>query len=68
MSPKPMRLVHKTSSEISFRGYEVLAMTPFGFQEIDMSDYGITLFIQDDVIMKCRLDMYDRDIYIEYYK
>lgn len=68
MSPKPMRLVRKTSNEISLRGYEVLAMTPFGYQEIDMSDYGITLYIENDEVVKCRLDMFDRNIYIEYYK
>ena len=67
MTPKPMRLVRKTSNEISLQGYEVLAMTPFGYQEIDMSDYGITLYIENDEIVKCRLDMFDRNIYIEYY-
>lgn len=45
-----------------------MTMTPFGYQEIDMSDYGITLYIENDEIVKCRLDMFDRDIYIEYYK
>ena len=68
MSPKPMRVTHKTSNSISLRGYEVLAMTPFGYQSIDMSDYGITLFIENDEIVKCRLDMFDRNTYIEYYK
>lgn len=67
MSPKPMRLVRKTSNEISLQGYEVLAMTPFGYQEIDMSDYGITLYIENDEIVKYRLDMFDRNISIEYY-
>lgn len=67
MNPKPMRLVRKTSNEISLQGYEVLAMTPFGYQEIDMSDYGITLYIENDEIVRCRLDMFDRNIYIEYY-
>lgn len=67
MSPKPMRLICKTHNEISLRGYEVLVMTPFGFQEIDMSDYGVTLFIENDEVVKCRLDMFDRDIYIEYF-
>ena len=68
MSPKPMRLVNKTLKFVSLRGYEVEVMTPFGFQSINMSDYGITLFIENDEIMKCRLDMFDRNIYIEYYK
>lgn len=68
MSPKPMRVANKTSNTISLRGYEVLAMTPFGFQSVDMSDYGITLYVEDDEIVKCRLDMFDRNTYIEYYK
>lgn len=32
-----------------------------------MSDYGITLYIENDKIVKCRIDMFDRNIYIEYY-
>ena len=68
MSPKPMRIVDKTTTRISLRGYEVLAMTPFGYQRIDMSDYGVTLFIENDEIKTCRLDMFDRNTYIEYYK
>lgn len=68
MSPKPMRITAKSNTEISLRGYDVLAMTPFGYQNFDMSDYGITLFIENNVIVKCRLDMFDRDTYIEYYK
>lgn len=68
MAPKPMRLLYKTFNGIYLRGYEVLGVTPFGFQKIDMSDYGITLYIENDEIVKCRLDMFDRNIYIEYYK
>lgn len=68
MSPKPMRLVSKASDSISLRGYEVLALTPFGYQEIDMSCYGITFFIDNGEISMCRLDMFDRNTYIEYYK
>lgn len=68
MSPKPMRVIAKNNNTISLRGYEVLAMTPFGYQSIDMSDYGITLFIENDEVVKCRLDMFDRNTYIEYYK
>ncbi len=33
-----------------------------------MSDYGVTLFIEDGEVIKCRLDMFDRDVYIEYYR
>ena len=68
MSPKPMRITRQDSNSISLRGYIVLAKTPFGYQEFDMSDYGITLYVEDDDIVKCRLDMFDRNVYIEYYK
>lgn len=63
-----MRITRQDSNSISLRGYIVLAKTPFGYQEFDMSDYGITLYVEDDDIVKCRLDMFDRNVYIEYYK
>ena len=68
MSPKPMRLVAKTYNSMTFRGYKIIAQTPFGYNSFDMSDYGITIFIENDEIVKCRLDMFDRNTYIEYYK
>lgn len=68
MSPKPMRILKQSSERIVLRGYAVLAMTPFGYQRVDMSDYGVTLFIEDGEVIKCRLDMFDRDVYIEYYR
>ena len=58
----------KNDDFVSLRGYMVLAQTPFGWDNFDMSDYGITLYAQDDEIVKCRLDMFDRNTYIEYYK
>lgn len=68
MSPKPMRVVCQTESIIKLRGYEVMAQTPFGWSSFDMSGYGITLYVENDEIVKCRLDMFDRNTYIEYYK
>lgn len=68
MSPKPMRVVNADSNKISLRGYPVLAMTPFGYQNIDLSDYGVTIYLKDGCIEQCRLDMFDRNIYIEYYR
>ena len=68
MSPKPMRVVCQTENTIKLRGYEVMAQTPFGWSNFDMSDYGITLYVENDEIIKCRLDMFDRNTYIEYYK
>lgn len=68
MSPKPMRIVRETEKTIEFRGYEVLVQTPFGWNSIDMSDYGVTLFVENGEIIKSRLDMFDRNTHIEYYK
>lgn len=68
MSPKPMRLVRKDSSTVALRGYSVLAQTPFGWMDVDLSDYGVTLYAENDEIVMCRLDMFDRNTYIEYYK
>ena len=68
MSPKPMRLINMSDDRVELRGYEVLVQTPFGWMNVDQSDYGITLFQKNNEIVKCRLDMFDRDTYIEYYK
>lgn len=68
MSPKPMRLISKTETTVVLRGYQLLAQTPFGWIDFDLSDYGITLYAVNDEIVKCRLDMFDRHTYIEYYK
>jgi hypothetical protein len=50
MSPKPMRLIRKDCSTVSLRGYSVLAQTPFGWTNIDLSDYGITLYAENDAM------------------
>lgn len=68
MSAKPMRVINTTTAEFEFRGYKVNAMTPFGFQEVDLSDYGLTVVLNNGKVMKCALHMYDRDMYIEYRK
>lgn len=38
----------------------------FGYQYINMSDYSITLYIENDEIIKCSLDMLDQDFF-DYY-
>lgn len=68
MSAKPMRIIRSSSSEVLLRGYKVNAMTPFGFQEIDMADYGLSISLSKNQVSKYTLHMYDRDIDIEYYK
>lgn len=66
MSDKPMRVVRKTDTSVELRGYKVHAQTPFGWQEIDLSDYGLMVHYENDKISKCVLHMYDRNTFIEY--
>lgn len=66
MSDKPMIIVGKTDSCIELRGFKIEAMTPFGWQEVDYSDYGLKVWYANGKISKCVLYMYDRNIRIEY--
>lgn len=68
MSPKPMRVVQSSPAEVVLRGYLVSAQTPFGYQDIDMGDYGLTVSLEEGKVVKCVLHMYDRNVDIEYRK
>lgn len=68
MSAKPMRVIKSTTTEVTLRGYMVSAQTPFGYQDIDMSDYGLSVFLKNGKVTKCVLHMYDRNVDIEYRK
>ncbi len=68
ISAKPMRVIKSTVTEVILRGYMVSAQTPFGFQDFDMSDYGLTVSLEDGKVVKCVLHMYDRNADIEYRK
>lgn len=65
-APKPMRVVKFSDSEILLKGYCVSAQTPFGWQEIDLSDYGFSIIFENDVVKKCILFLYDRNVKLEY--
>ena len=65
-APKPMRVVKFSNTEILLKGYCVSAQTPFGWQEVDYSDYGFIVSNKNGKVDKCILHMYDRDTYIEY--
>lgn len=67
MSPKPMRLVSMSNKKIELRGYPVQAMTPFGWDNFDLSDYGMTLVLDGSSLKQCTLHMFDRNVDIEYY-
>lgn len=66
MSDKPMVVVRRTDSTIELRGFPIDAQTPFGWQEIDLSDYGLVVSYENGKVVKCCLYMYDRNTYIEY--
>lgn len=68
MSAKPMRVIKSTATEVTLRGYMVSAQTPFGFQDVNMADYGLTVSLKDGKVIKCVLHMYDRNVDIEYQK
>ena len=68
MSDKPMIVVSKTNDKIVLRGFPIEAQTPFGWQEVDYRDYGLTVYYNGNEVCKCTLHMHDRNIDIEYRK
>lgn len=68
MSDKPMKIVHKTANMVELRGFPIEARSPFGWQEVDYSDYGFVVYYKNGQVDKCVLHMYDRNTYIEYRK
>ncbi|MDY4250428.1 hypothetical protein [Bacteroides pyogenes] len=66
MSDKPMRVVRKTDTSIELRGFPIEAQSPFGWQQVDYSDYGLIVYYEHGKVSKCVLHMYDRNIFIEY--
>lgn len=62
MAPKQMRIINVQDNVVQLRGY--------GSDMIGCSfaDYGISLLIENDVIYRVQLDMYDRNISIVYLK
>lgn len=66
MSDKPMKVVRKTGTFVELRGFPIEAMSPFGWQEVDYSDYGFFVYYKNSQIEKCVLHMYDRNVRIEY--
>ena len=65
-APKPMRVVKFSDSEILLKGYCVSAQTPFGWQNVDLSDYGFSIILNKGSILKCVLHLYDRNVDLEY--
>ena len=65
-APKPMIIVSETAEKVELRGYTVQAMTPFGYIDFDLSDYGLTIYYKDGIVQHCVLHMFDRNIEIDY--
>ena len=68
MTPKPMRIVVQTSEKIVLRGYQVKAISPFGWIDFNGADYGLSIHLKNGQIDNCVLHMHDRNIDIEYVK
>jgi hypothetical protein len=67
MADKPMKIGMQGSNVVKYEGYEVEAMTPFGWQQFDLSDYGLTVYYDENGnVCSCILNMYDRETAIEY--
>ena len=63
-----MKVIRKTETFIELRGFPIDAQSPFGWQEVDYSDYGFIVYYKNGQVEKCVLHMYDRNVRIEYYK
>lgn len=68
MTSKPMRIISQTSEKVVMRGYQVQAMSPFGWIDFNGADYGLSILLKDGQIDKCVLHMHDRNVDIEYLK
>ena len=66
MSDKPMKVVRKTDTSVELRGFPIEAQSPFGWQEVDYSVYGLNIHYEHGKVSKCVLHMYDRNTFIEY--
>lgn len=62
MAPKRMRIVNVDSNIVQLRGYG------FDMMGASFADYGVSLLIENDVISRAQLDMFDRNISIVYLK
>lgn len=62
MAPKKMHIVNVENNIIQLRGYGLDRMGA------SFADYGVSLLIENDVIYRAQLDMYDRNISIVYLK
>lgn len=66
LGTKPVRLVMATEDYLIFRGYDVLAMGPFGLIDPGNTDYGVAVFLKNRGIRKIAFYRYDTRKCYEY--
>lgn len=62
MAPKRMRIINVAGDIVQLRGYG------FDMTGASFADYGVSLLIENGVISRAQLNMYDRNISIVYLK
>lgn len=62
MAPKRMRIINVAGDIVQLRGYG------FDMMGASFADYGVSLLIENGVISRAQLNMYDRNISIVYLK
>lgn len=71
MAPKRMRITSRSENIVKLRGYgydeNALALGA-SLADASFDNYGIVLLIENEVIKRLQLNMYDRDISIIYLK
>lgn len=68
MTPKPMRIINKTSDKITLQGYTVKAKSPFGWIDFNGEDYGLSIYYVYGELNRCVLHLHDRNVNIEYFR
>ncbi len=66
LGTKPVRLVMACENYLIFRGYDVLALGPFGLIDPGNTDYGVAVFLNNRSIRKIAFYRYDTKKCYEY--
>lgn len=66
LGTKPVRLVVACKDYLVFRGYDVLALGPFGLIDPGNTDYGVAIFLKNNMIRKIAFYRYDTHKSYEY--
>lgn len=66
LGTKPVRLVLACENYLIFRGYDVVAMGPFGLIDPGNTDYGVAVFLENRSIRKIAFYRYDTKKCYEY--